>query len=301
MSTTNRVMLSRHLVSERNAGRDLGEILEIAFREGLHGRRLNPNISDVVASVRADRGFKESRVDLLTAPSDNDKLRAASVPSYGLTLAHEKLHESLNLCPWAGDCTKVCVLNNGNGRYDSVQRAWLWRTDLFHLYPSTAVFVLGWELGRAVRKHGRILFRPDVNSDLSWHQFLPELGGLDRVTVYGYTKNPAVLSAHRSLQGRGFHYAYSHHERSNRDRERSMLLEGGKIAVVTDRKKMEPIDPWVLRRFFGVGPEVPVVDADITDQWMLADYPVIGDLSAKGQARKLIGNSDFVVRVRGGE
>jgi len=52
-----------------------------------------------------------------------------------------------------------------------------------------------------------------------------------------------------------------------------------------------------LREFFGVDDSVTVVDADKTDEWMLGDGGVIGDLSAKGMARRLIGVSDFVVRV----
>jgi hypothetical protein len=42
---------------------------------------------------------------------------------------------------------------------------------------------------------------------------------------------------------------------------------------------------------------VAVVDADVTDEWMLPEGGIIGDLSAKGYARRLIGVSDFVVRV----
>lgn len=293
MSTS--VALKVNLSTLLRQQNDLDSVLLRGFDIGRHGGKRSPSVDASIMSARAGRGFKEVVSDFLTPPSSNDKLRAASVPSYGLTLAHEKLHERLNLCPWAGDCTKVCVLNNGNGAYDSVRRAWLWRTDFLSEHPHDAVWQMGWELGRAVRRHGRILFRPDVNSDLSWHRFLPALGTLPMVTVYGYTKSPAVFSGHKLLKHWGFNYAYSHNEKSDREREASLLREGGRIAVVTSREKGRPTDPWALRRFFGVGPEVAVVDADVTDQWMLADYPVIGDLSAKGQARRLIGKSDFVV------
>jgi hypothetical protein len=292
-----RPSLGAHIFSERNQGRELGEILHLGFSDGLHGRRLSHNVREVVGSVRGDRGFKPVYMPMLTAPDDNTKLRGASVPSFGLTLAHERLHEHLNLCPWSGDCAKVCVLNTGKGAYDSVRRAWLWRTDLFWKYPSTAVMALGYELGQAVRKHGRILFRPDVNSDLSWHKFLPELGTLKGVTVYGYSKNPRILGAYQYLWTIGFNYAYSHNEGSDLVRERILLKNGGKIAVVTDRKKYEPVNRDALRSFFSVDKDVDVVDGDISDQWMLSDRPVIGDLSAKGSARKLIGKSGFVVTV----
>jgi hypothetical protein len=268
------------------------------YERGKHGQKLPPYGSEqALIKARAGRGFKPVVADMLTAPKHNDKLEAASVPSYGLTLAHEQIHEKYNLCPWAGDCTKVCVLNNGNGRYDSVRRAWLWRTDFLADAPLFAVQRIGWELGRAVRNHGEILFRPDVNSDLGWHRFLPSLGILPGVTTYGYTKNPLQLHRHDARISSGFHYAYSHNESSDRGDEHRHLMGGGKIAVVTSRRKGQPVSADALREFFGVDDSVAVVDADVTDEWMLPEGGIIGDLSAKGYARRLIGVSDFVVRV----
>ena len=63
-----------------------------------------------------------------------------------------------------------------------------------------------------------------------------------------------------------------------------VLDRGGSVAVVTDRKPTAPITQWST---------VPVVDADLTDEWIFRSG-VIGDLSAKGKARKLIGRSGFV-------
>ena len=268
------------------------------YERGRAGVRLPKYGSEqAIIKARKGRGFSPVVADMLTAPKHNDKLEAASVPSYGLTLAHEQIHERYNLCAWAGDCTKVCVLNNGNGRYDSVRRAWLWRTDFLANSSLFAMQRIGWELGRAVRKHGEILFRPDVNSDLSWHRFAPSLGSLPGVTTYGYTKNPLQLHRHDARISAGFHYAYSHNESSDRGDEHRHLIGGGKIAVVTSRRKGEPVNAAALREFFGVDDSVPVVDADKTDEWMLSGGGVIGDLSAKGMARRLIGVSNFVVRV----
>ena len=287
-----RQTLSSRLTNEPG----LGIALTDGFERGRAGYKLPyRSVDNAIMECRSGRGFNPVVADMLTAPKHNDKLEAASIPSYGLTLAHEKIHERYNLCAWAGDCTKVCVLNNGNGRYDSVRRAWLWRTDFVADYPLLAMQRIGWELGRAVRKHGRILFRPDVNSDLSWHRFVPELGSLPGVTVYGYSKNPALPHRYQALRDLGYHYAYSHNEGSNRDHERRLLESGGKIAVVTSRRKGEPVNADRLQEFFWA--DATVVDADKTDEWMLADGPVIGDLSAKGKARQLIGRSAFVVVV----
>jgi hypothetical protein len=296
--TITEVQLKRNFAHSMGQHKHLGKYLESGFVRGRRGWKPAYDYGErAIMAARSARGFNSVVTDMLTPPSANDKLEAATVPSYGLTLAHEQLHEEFNLCPWAGDCVKVCVLNNGNGRYQTTQRAWLWRTDFLAHAPTLAVERIGWELGRAVHKHGEILFRPDVNSDLTWHRWLPELGSLPGVTVYGYTKNPAQLHLHERRTSQGFNYAYSHNESSDRDDERRCLSEGGKIAVVTSRKKGDPVDADALRRFFGVDDSVRVVDADVTDEWMLPQGGIIGDLSAKGKARQLIGVSDFVVRV----
>jgi len=283
----------RTLVSVLRNG-DYNSALLGGFAYGRNGIPLR-YLDEEIARVRAKRGFAPVVADLLTPPSANAKLDAATVPTYGLTLAHATLHEEFNLCPWSGDCEKVCVLNTGKGMYDNVRRAWLWRTDMFAYSPVYAVMRMGWELGRAVRKHGQILFRPDVNSDLTWHTFLPSLGSLNGVKVYGYTKSPAHPHLNDRRVSQGFYYAYSHNESSDRDDERSLLMGGGKVAVVTSRRKGEPVDEAKVREFFGVDDTVRVVDADVSDEWMFAEGGVVGDLSAKGSARRLIGVSEFVM------
>jgi len=249
---------------------------------------------DLLASVRTNHGFRNLPVPLLTAPDGNHKLAGASVPSYGLTLAHFRTKLpglSVNACPNAGHCTKVCVVDNGNGAYDSVQRARKWRTELVAKHPYHFARILAWELTRAVRKHGSILFRPNVNSDVAWHRILPPLcnGSIDHVLSYGYSKLPETLEGNGWL---GTHYrvAYSWNETSDPDAVRAFLLRGGAVAVVTSRRKGEPAGcrwPFMDRPWMAV-------DADTSDEWMFDDC-VIGDLSAKGKARRLIGKSKFIV------
>jgi hypothetical protein len=67
-------------------------------------------------------------------------------------------------------------------------------------------------------------------------------------------------------------------------------MRGGAVAVVTSRVKGTPVGS-----VFPFGTTASAVDADITDEWMLTPGAVVGDLSAKGKARKLIGRSRFVV------
>lgn len=263
------------------------------YSDGREGRGCDPAVLGSIITARVARGFNPRVSDLLTPPDANAKLLKGSVPTFGLTLAHADMsgHEC---CPWRGDCTKVCVISQGKGRYDSVRRAWLWRTDLFASDTLGALYRMGWELGRAVRREGRILFRPNVNSDVLWHRVIPSLGSTPGVAVYGYTKNPAVLATNGRVGS--IRYAYSMHERSNLARVANHLADGGAVAMVTDRRPGDPIDPDAVRAVLGVSDDIAVVDADATDEWLFASG-VIGDLSAKGRARALIGRSDFVRRV----
>jgi hypothetical protein len=297
MTTTAAVRITSPTFT-RAIGRDPNQ-LNAAYLDGVaDGMTRKPCRHDVkvaIISARVGRGFRPLAADLLTPPDAQHKLDMASVKSYGMTLAHADL-SGFELCPWrTAGCTATCVLNNGNGRYDSVQRAWLWRTDLWTSAPELAAYRMGWEIGKAVRKYGHILFRPDVNSDAAWHRIMPAMGRTPGVTVYGYSKNPAIISP--TFIADGFRYAYSWNERSNLARVADHLERGGKVAVVTSRRRGAPIDPDAMRAFFSVSDSVTVADADATDEWMIGSGGIIGDLTAKGKARQLIGVSGFVVSV----
>lgn len=257
----------------------------------------------VVASVRARHGFVERPSELLTPPEANAKLDKSSVPAYGLTLhsfrsvlpAYAGVRRlSINACPNAGHCVRVCVLKTGNGRFDTVPRAWLWRTDLLARHSESFARVLALELVRAVRKHGEILFRPNVDSDVAWQELLPSLTNgevLPEVLSYGYSKRPETLTDGDGTGWLGARYrvAFSWNEDADADDVAAFIDRGGNVAAVTSRRKGQP----TLTRFpFGT---FDAVDADKTDEWILEGRGVVGDLSAKGKARKLIGKSAFVV------
>jgi hypothetical protein len=229
---------------------------------------------------------------LLTPPDHNAKLDKAVVPAYGLTLQHyvQKLTTGLtiNACPSAGDCTKVCVLDNGMGLYPTVQIARRARTEFFVEEPEAAGILVGNELMKAAIKYGSILFRPNVNSDVEWHKVAPSLtdgtlfGGA--VRSYGYSKLPSTLT--EKVNTDFYTVAYSANEKSDWKSIDKFLAKGGNVAVVTSRKPHSPVTQW-----YG---KIKVVDADKTDEWMLGGIGLIGDLSAKGKARALVGKSGFV-------
>lgn len=250
-------------------------------------RRPPTTASDVWSQVRARHGFLPLAAPLLTPPSANHKLSRAAVPSFGLTLQHHVtrlLGLTVNACPSAGQCVKMCVLDTGHGRRPDVIRARQARTELFARHPEHALDLLGFELGRAVRKYGSILFRPNVNSDVDWRHVFDGGLPLDGVTFYGYTKRDDILT--RDVDDNPFGECYSLNERSNDELVARYLERGGTVAAVTNRVKGAPVRQWHSA--------ARVVDADETDEWMFT-RGVIGDLSAKGRARSL--SSRFVREV----
>jgi hypothetical protein len=291
------VELTDHLLASTV---DLDRVFRDAVDDALRGGKRPRADYAVLAHVRAAYGFAHDDAPLLTPPGKNAKLDHSIVPAYGFTGQHFRVvlpardgfpRLVINACPNAGHCTRVCVLDNGHGQDPMVQRARMWRTDLLARHPEVFARILAWELVKAVRKHGNILFRPNVNSDVAWQQVLPSLtdGHLSGVTSYGYSKRPETLAGDGWL-GSAYRVAYSWNETSNATDVRAFLMRGGAVAVVTDRRKGTPV-----LSVFPFGTTANAVDADITDEWMLA-RGVVGDLSAKGKARKLIGRSRFVVR-----
>jgi hypothetical protein len=143
------------------------------------------------------------------------------------------------------------------------------------------------ELRGLSAKYERVLVRLNVNSDIRWARILPALVNgeiFPNVYFYDYTKNAAVLSG-AGMVGAHYRAVYSVNENSDLDKVAAFVARGGTAAIVTTRKKNTPPPT----SFMGL----PVLDGDATDN----RYDERGawvDLYAKGKARALIGNSEFV-------
>lgn len=255
--------------------------------------------SDEWAESRTQYGFVRAATPLTTPPTANSKLKKASRLAYGLTLQHHsvKLADGtrINLCPSAGHCTKVCVLDTGQGRYPMVQLARMAKTQFLHDLPHSFAYMLGFELARASKHAGeRIDFRPNINSDIEWQLLLPSMldGSLfaDDLWCYGYSKHANVLETDGWLAER-YRVAFSANETCMVSdlRVKGFLARGGSVAVVTNRNA----DPRVKQQIEQWHRKFPVVDASKDDSWVFG-VGVIGDLAARGEARKLIGKSNFV-------
>lgn len=265
----------------------------------------------VALGVRGVLGMHSQNVRLISRPGFQHKLDMSIVPSFGLTLHHHLMRSAFthvdgrrpvfNACPSAGNCIRVCVLNNNFANAGLVQQGWRWRTELLASWPQAFFTLLGHELAVEIRRHGRILFRPNVNSDLEWERIAPALvdGSVFGLALkaYGYTKHDYVLAGDGWVAPQ-YRVAYSWNEHSGRDRVARFLARGGSVGVVTDRwyaahGDKQPIRQWGAPLHLGV----PIVDADLGDEWMFTEG-VVGDLAFKPRTvalRQWGLTTDFVV------
>jgi len=240
---------------------------------------------------------------LLTYPENQLKLAKSEAYTVGLTLQSAD-GSGMETCPWRGECAAVCVLKNGNGRYNHVQEARNVKTQFLAAWPQMFLRLLVLEFDHLVRIQQEVFHRTDewqplrcrmnVNSDLRWYKIAPWLFKRyeNQIEFYDYTKNPATLTREDGgLVLPNYLLVPSISENTNMVRAYEFLSHGGKVAVVTNRKRHAPVDPEaVIDHLFGHILQVftpLVVDGDTTDDlWSHPDECII-DLTAKGSARKL--------------
>lgn len=229
-------------------------------------------------AVRKKNGLSALAVPLLTAPEGNPKFKKTTTPIYGLTLS-PAMSSGWNVCPFAGDCTRMCLHYAGKGALPHAQRARHVRTVFLATDPAAFAVLLEQELHKAVRKHNtELAFRLNTLSDIRWEIVAPWLFDVfDAIQWFDYTKIP------RRVVPSNYHLTYSVSERST-DRMIRQEAETKPVAVVFAVKKGQPLPS----SFLGM----PVVDGDLSDaRWLDKPRTVIG-LRAKGRAIKAVG--DFV-------
>ena len=197
----------------------------------------------------------------------------------------------LHTCPDAGACAGVCVLQHGRGEWARVRAARDWRTFVLWADPAGFAVRVRAELGAAAARHGRILARLNVASDIPWH-LVPEVLDVPGVAAYDYTKAPDVLNGNGWAAG-NYRRVYSWSEKSDPCRVAAFLAAGGTVAMVTDRGKGDPVVPWVALD----GRAFPVVDGDASDDRVSDPAGCIVDLYAKGRARERSHRSRLVVPI----
>jgi hypothetical protein len=265
-----------------------------------------------LSNIRKQYGFKhdEKHIRTTTRPEDNAKTDKATALEFGVTLQSAetelcdgRLFES---CEHRGACTGLCVLKTGNGAYPATQRA---RDAKLHMIvDETYAFILtyAYELQVAINKQRRsstprpIINRPNINSDLRWHEILPALahhGWGGAVMSLGYTKDPAIFGVPGGWHGPHFRESYSISEKSNLADVRRFILDGGNATIVHRGGTGAPVPEAAIRTYLGLPDWVPVHDTDKSDETILIPGAGVNALTAKGKARTT--RSKFVVDLNG--
>jgi hypothetical protein len=141
--------------------------------------------------------------------------------------------------------------------------------------PEAFVSILASEIRRAVKKHGSILVRLNVASDLRWEYIAPGLFDIPGASFYDYTKAPRK---HRGTHP-NYRLTFSVSERDRSVAEALTYLQsGGTAAVVFDIRKGHDL-PKTWNGF-------AVIDGDVTDARVFDPDGVIVGLRSKADGRK---------------
>ncbi len=207
--------------------------------------------------------------------SATGKMLKSETPTVGIILRPGNA-SGLEACTWrTRGCTAVCVLEESfRGRDAGNRHARDLRTLFLVADPQAFVTCVAGELEDLARKHGRVLFRPNVASDLRWEYIAPKLFRIAGVSSYDYTK--ADPMRHRG-KVRGYRLVYSV---SELPRSEDVALEymraGGTAAVVLDARRHALPRTWR---------GVRVIDGDLGDDRTRDPRGVVVGLAVKANGR----------------
>ncbi len=246
--------------------------------------------------------------DLLTPPDANRKMAKSDTPTYGLTLAAaaESMRapdvfgadaaariramgiviDGVNVCTWSTpDCREACVLvTAGNAYRPNVVRARIVKTLFLANHPDAFLTILRWELERAAARHGAIVARLNVASDIRWERIAPDLFRIDGVRFYDYTKAPVAQRTPTD----NYRLTYSVSERpASTGNAIDALTSLANAAVVFARTPQGLPETWN---------GFPVIDGDASDDRTRDPAGTVVGLLAKGSARFADGDPDGFIK-----
>lgn len=230
---------------------------------------------------------------LLSAGTSNAKTAKNSIKTFILYIAPAtKNYLNRNLCPWAGNCAKVCLDEAGRGKFSNVQLARINKANYFVEDKETFVQQLAGEIiketEKAYRKGEKIAFRLNGTSDIDFVYYLQKYAGLDIATLaptaifYDYTKG--IKRALRYKDHSNYIVTFSRAE-NNHVETLTAIKAGLNVSAVFNTPKDQPLPA----NYMGA----KVLDGDASDIVMLYNKGVILGLRAKGPARN--DQSGFVI------
>lgn len=196
----------------------------------------------------------------------------------------------INVCKFASKgCKEACLYTAGRGKFNSVKKARIAKTELFRDNLEFFKSSLIWSIESVTRKATKQGLKPCIRlngtSDISWEEIVIKDGKnifelFPNIQFYDYTPNFTRVKA---LTGnwKNYHLTFSRKESKENHRQAENLLAlGVNVAVVYSN-----VEKAVNK--------LGAIDGDLHDLRFLDEKGKIVALKAKGDAKK--DNSGFVV------
>jgi len=214
----------------------------------------------------------------------------------GLALSPEKeaskiLEDSTipTMCPFAGECTKVCLSTTGHNQWPQNAQARARRTKEFFYSPQTFYPQLIGELNKLMEKANgdgmAFAFRPNLLSDQP-KIATTVLAHLPFLQCYDYTKIPKPWTRTMS----NYHLTMSYSEKMTERDAKECLEHNVNVAMVFPLKKNAPLPETITLD----GTPYPVIDGDLHDLRFLDPPKVIVGLRFKGSLVRVPLATNFV-------
>jgi hypothetical protein len=226
---------------------------------------------------------------LLSEGTTNAKTAKNSLKSFILYLSpYNQNSKGTNICPNASNgCIKACLFTAGRGKFNSVQKSRIERTE-FYLNERTAfVNKLLNELTmlnkKAAKLNEKFAIRLNGTSDLDFIAIIKNRTNVDvlqdmpNLVFYDYTK---TIGKVKKYAGTNYVLTFSRSETNNDECIEALKLGANVAAVFSGALPSNYLD-------------AVVIDGDKSDIVMLENKGVILGLTAKGKAKK--DDSGFVV------
>ena len=251
---------------------------------------------------RQARGYRDN-AGILTHPANQPKLEKSARYALGLMLTPARsldhvaagLARTVNACPRASrGCEAACLATSGHGAFDPTQQARQVRHGFLLSDPYSAGVIIGDEVLRAVRKHGRdgVTLRLNVLSDYRFELIAPRM--LERLAELGvrtYDYTAWAPSDREPIHGYDLTYSAKEESHTSGSYLESLLLGGHNVALPFTTRKGEDLPSWhtfdTPRDRYSI--LFPVIDGDLSDDRTedpKGDMGVIIGLRAKGRKGK---------------
>ena len=195
----------------------------------------------------------------------------------------------VNVCKFASKgCKEACLFSAGRGKFNSVKKARIAKTEFFRDNLEGFKTSLVWSIDKVIRKASKLGLKPCIRlngtSDISWEEIEIKDGKnifelYPNIQFYDYTPNFTRIKA---LTGHwsNYHLTFSRKEsRANNVQAEKLLSIGVNVAAV-----YSDIDKAVSKG---------AINGDLHDLRFLDERGKIVALKAKGEAKK--DKSGFVI------